>query len=126
MLWTILPIAVIAIFAVLVIRSYSKRMKQGCCGAGGDVEKTEKIKVRDKNKANYPHQAVLVVDGMVCGNCGQRVENALNVLEGTWAQADVSGKKVTVRRKQPIDEQLLRDTVNHIGPYTVMQVQAVS
>ena len=113
---------VIVLFAILVIKSYIKKLSSGCCGTGGD-EKTKKVKVRDKNKANYPFCSVLVVDGMVCGNCARTIENALNSLEGVWAEADVNAKQVEVRMKQQLDDQVLRDTVNHIGAYTVMDIR---
>lgn len=112
---------VLIVFAVLVIKGYMKRMTSGCCGTSGG-EKVEKIKVTDKDKSHYPYLAELTIDGMVCGNCAQRVENALNVLDGVWAKVDVSTKTATVRMKQPVEERVLRDTVNHIGGYTVMKV----
>ena len=53
MQYVIFGIILIA-FAVLVIKSYAKKLAAGCCGAGGDTAK--KVKVADKNKAHYPHR----------------------------------------------------------------------
>ena len=114
---------IIAVFAFFVIRSYSKKLSQGCCGAAGDTAKEEKIKVADKNKKHYPFCTVLTVDGMVCGACAQRVENALNSIGGVWASADVLNGKVTVRSKAKLSEQTLRNAVNNIGAYTVMKIE---
>ena len=50
---------VLIVFAVFVIKSYSKKLASGCCG-GGDTEK--KVKVADKNRAHYPYTALLTVD----------------------------------------------------------------
>lgn len=118
--YTILIIAII-VFAFLIIKSYVKRLKGECCGSGTS-EKINRIKISDRNKAHYPYIAILTIDGMVCSNCASKIENALNVLGGVWADADVNAKEVTVRMKQPIDEQLLRETVNSIGAYTVMKI----
>ena len=63
-----------------------------------------KIKVADKDKSHYPYEKTLVVDGMVCKNCSARVENALNSIDGVWAEADASSGRVTVRMKREIDD----------------------
>ena len=89
----LLAVAFIA-FVVLVIRSYKKKLVSGCCGASD--ESVKKNKVADKDKSHYPYEKTLVVDGMVCKNCSARVENALNSIDGVWAEADVSSGRVTV------------------------------
>lgn len=117
---TIVIVLVIALFAVLVIRGYLKKMNSGCCGTAG--EQVKRVKVKDRDKSHYPYVVRLDVDGMVCGNCGARIENELNALEGVWATADVGAKLVTVRMKQPLEDNVLRNTVNSIGGYTVMSI----
>jgi copper chaperone CopZ len=82
---------------IFSIKSYAKKLANGCCG-GGDVEK--KIKVKDKNKADYPFCVEIAVDGMTCGHCKTRVENALNSESGVWAEVDLKRKSVTVRMKE--------------------------
>lgn len=117
---TIIIVLVLIAIAVISVLSYVKKLRSGCCGASD--EKVKRVRVTDRDKSHYPFSAVLTVDGMVCGNCAARVENALNELEGVWASADVEHGTVTVRMKQQLEERLLRDTVNHIGGYTVMKV----
>ena len=117
---TIIIVLVLIAIAVISVLSYVKKLRSGCCGASD--EKVKRVRVTDRDKSHYSFSAVLTVDGMVCGNCAARVENALNELEGVWASADVEHGTVTVRMKQQLEERLLRDTVNHIGGYTVMKV----
>lgn len=119
--WMIVAAAVILLFAVAVIKSYMKKLSQGCCGAGGD-KKAAKIKVADRNRAHYPFKVILTVDGMVCSGCETRVENALNVLDGVWATADAGSGSVTVLLRAEPDEQALRRAVNSAGAYTVMKI----
>jgi len=104
----------------LAVRSYLKRLSRGCCGSGNG-ERLKKVPVQDRDRSHYPYLMCFTVDGMVCGNCASRVENALNSIDGVWAEADVSGKKVTILMKTQIPAQILRDTVNQIGGYTVLQ-----
>ena len=112
---------VLIVFAVLVIRTTSKKLAAGCCGAGGDTAK--KVKVADKNKAHYPYAATLTVDGMMCPACETRIENTLNVIDGVWAKASSSDGRVEVLMKTPVDEEVFRKAVNELGVYTLMKVE---
>ena len=118
---TVIIVLVLVAIAVLSVMSYVKKLRSGCCGASD--EKVKRVRVTDRDKSHYPYSVVLTVDGMVCGNCAARVENALNELEGVWASADVEHGTVMVRMKQSLEEQLLRSTVNQIGGYTVIKVE---
>lgn len=101
---------------------YVKRLRSGsCCGGGGETPE-KRVKVEDKNKAHYPYLATLKIDGMICSACARRVENALNRLDGVWAQVDLERREANVRMKQEPDEKKLRDTVLAAG-YTVMSVR---
>lgn len=111
---------VLIVFAVFVIKSYTKKLASGCCG-GGDAEK--KVKVADKNRAHYPYAATLTVDGMMCPACETRVENALNAIDGVWAKASSSDGRVEVLMKTPVDEDAFRKGVNELGVYTLMKAE---
>ena len=100
MQYVIFGIILIA-FAVLVIKSYAKKLAAGCCGAGGDTAK--KVKVADKNKAHYPYAATLTVD------------------DGVWAKANSGAGRVDVLMKAPVDEDTLRKAINDLGVYTLMK-----
>lgn len=119
---TVIIVLILVAIAVLSVMSYVKKLRSGCCGASD--EKVKRVRVADRDKSHYPYSVVLTVDGMVCGNCAARVENALNALDGVWASADVEHGTVAVRMKQAPEERLLRSTVNQIGGYTVMKVEA--
>lgn len=110
---------VFIVFAVLVIKSYSKKLASGCCGAGGDAAK--KIKVADRDKSHYPYAAELTVDGMMCSACETRVENSLNSIDGVWAKASAENGSVSVLMKQPVPDEELRRAVNELGVYTLMK-----
>ena len=69
----------------------------------------------DKNPAHYPYEVQLTIDGMTCGNCVNRVENALNELEGVWATADLMEGKAVVRMKQDIPLEELKQAVKSAG-----------
>jgi len=122
---TLLIIAVIAVLAGIGVRSMFKRVNQGCCTERDD-DHVEMVKVSDKNKAHYPHEAVLDVDGMTCSHCAARVENALNSRDRVWAKIDLSQKTADVRMKTKLEDSTLRKAVNDLGPYTVMKISWIS
>ena len=76
---------------------------------------------RERNKAHYPYTKILKIDGMSCGNCANRVENALNALDGVWASVDLGSQEALVRMKQPTDPELLKNAVRKQG-YTVIRI----
>ena len=85
----------------------------GCCGEHESAEK--KVTVSDRNKAHYPSAVLLQIGGMTCENCARKVENALNLLDGTWAVVSISGGSAKVLSKTPLDEAALREAVRGAG-----------
>ena len=116
---TIIICLVLLLIVIYTIKSYTKKLNQGCCG-GGDTP--TRNPVADKNASHYPYHCVLAIRGMTCDHCAARIENALNALDGTWATVHLKKNEAEVRTKQPLDENLLRRTVAAAG-YTVTEVR---
>ena len=115
----IVIIAVLVLIISAAIYSTIKRIRYGssCCGTREPADK--KIRVRDKNRANYPNRYTLSVDGMHCSNCARRIENAFNKTEGRWATADVGRKEVLLLSKLNETEDGLSEIVASAG-YTML------
>ena len=111
---------ILAVICIFSVKKYRKKLTSGCCGAGGEGT-VKKRRVSDRNKAHYPYTKILKIDGMSCGNCANRVENALNALEGVWASVDLGSQEALVRMKQPTDPELLKNAVRKQG-YTVIRI----
>ena len=77
--------------------------------------------LRFRDETHYPYTAVLTIDGMTCGHCAVRVENALNELNGVWAKVDLGGKTALVRMVQPLPEAVLRQAIRGAG-YTLLHI----
>ena len=60
-----------------------------------------------------------------CGNCACHVENALNSLEGVWAQADLEKGEALVRMKQEHGNNELKQAVKDAG-YVVYNIEESS
>ena len=104
--------AVLIVIAIIGIKSYAKKLTSGCCGASSQPS-VKKMKVKDKS--HYPYSRLLKVDGMSCGNCASHVENALNSLEGVWAQVDLEKGEALVRMKQEYGNNELKQAVKDAG-----------
>lgn len=117
---TIIILLILALVAGYGAYSYMKKLKKGggCCGEFEEAVK--KVKVRDRNKKNYPYKTVIKIDGMSCGNCAARVENALNALGDTLAEVQLGDRQATVYTKQPADPEKLRKAVSDAG-YTMLR-----
>ena len=113
--------AILVIIVAIAVYGTVRRIRYGssCCGEHDPADK--KIKVKDKNKANYPFSYSLKVDGMHCSNCALRVENSLNKSGFRWARADVGNKKVSLLSKRAEDENELRNIIAQTG-YTVLSI----
>ena len=115
-------IIVLIVAAIVVFGSinYIKKLKKGgdCCPE--HEEATKSIKVKDRDKSQYPYEAKLAIDGMSCNNCVRNVENALNALDGTWATVSLEDNMATVLLKNPPDIEKLSKAVADAG-YMVLK-----
>ena len=106
---------------ILAIAIYGtvRRIRHGssCCGEHEPAEK--KIKVKDRNRDNYPYEYILKIDGMHCSNCAVRIENALNRGGDRWARADLGKKQVSLLSKREETENDLGTVVASAG-YTLL------
>lgn len=119
---TVIVVVLLVLICAYAVYSYLHKLSRGggCCGERDAAPK--KVKVEDRDKSHYPHTVVIRVDGMTCGNCARRVENALNVLPGTWATVSLEAKNATVLLKEPPQEDILRQAVRDAG-YLALSVE---
>jgi copper chaperone CopZ len=118
-------ILILICLLVLALRHIINKAGTGgsCCSGGRKMEK--KVKVSDKNKANYPYIYKISIEGMVCAGCVRNVENAINSADGLWARVDLENKEVTVRAKREMSrEDFIRIFAS--TSYTPVDVQQVN
>ena len=118
---SVIILLVLAVICGYGVYSYVHHLRcgGGCCGEREAPDR--KVKVGDKNKSHYPYTLYLKVDGMTCGNCVRRVENALNRLDGVWASVEMDRHMATVHMKESLSEETLKKAVKDAG-YLVLQV----
>ena len=109
---TILVICILLLIVVGAVISSAKHFKGegGCCGGGGSVKIKNVVAVK-----------TIYIEGMHCGNCSARVQNALNSLENVNAKVDLKKQKAVVKLgRETTDDELIR-CVEKAG-YTVKNI----
>ena len=116
--WIVL--GVLAVACVIAVVSFVKRMKSGCCGAGGDP--VEKIRTDTKNPADYPFQYTITIEGMTCKNCAVRIENKFNQTDGYLAKVNLHKNSALIRSKTDVTDGDLKSIVARAG-YHITSIQ---
>ncbi len=118
-------IAVLAALCGYGAYSYVHKLRHGggCCGEHEAAPK--RVRVEDRDRRHYPYTVLIRVDGMTCGNCARRVENALNRLPGTWAEVDLGERQARVLLKEPPQKDVLDQAVRDAGylPLSVTEAE---
>ena len=121
-----LPTIVIALITAIIIGAaviaVCKNKKKGCCSSDGSEKR---IKVADRNPANYPYVVRMTIAGMTCSHCRLKVENELNAKGTIWAEADLRDGTALVRMKESLPDDTLRRIVSRAG-FTVVGIEKIS
>lgn len=119
---TIIVTAILTVVIGFAFFGVLKRIKYGssCCGEKDALP--PRVKVKDKNKKNYPFRYLLSVDGMHCSGCVRKIEIEFNSHEGMLAKASVEKKEVSLISKAPIDEKTAGMIVSKAG-FTMLSIK---
>ncbi len=112
-------IVIVAVDIYFIVRRV--RFGSSCCGTKTPPDK--KVRVKDRNKTNYPYEYVLKVGGMHCSNCARRIENAFNSTDGRWARANIENSEVNLLSKHEETQQDLEGVVSAAG-YVMISYKA--
>ena len=116
---TIIVVAILIIILVLALRSSITHLtgQGGCCGGGGEL-KAEKKRLSGPIVARRQ----IVIEGMHCENCKNRVELCLNQLDGVFAKVNLKKQTATVSMNRLVADSQLRLCVENAG-YTVVRIE---
>lgn len=104
-------IAILAVCIVVGIFSSIKHFKGegGCCGGGSGS-------LREKKKLDAPQigEIVFQVEGMHCENCQNRIERAINKLDGVACTVNIKKKTATIVYSKEVDETELKNIIEDL------------
>ena len=113
----IIIIAIIAVVFFIGLRATKKHMKGegSCCGGGSSLP-------RQNKKLNHvAGKKIVVIEGMTCEHCQNRVERAINEIAGASAKVNLRKKEAIVSYENEIQEEEIRQVVEKAG-YTVVEI----
>ncbi|MCJ7836188.1 heavy-metal-associated domain-containing protein [Cuneatibacter sp. NSJ-177] len=110
---TVIICAALVLICVFSVRSYLKKMKHGCCGAGGYDEK--KIRPKDRELSHYSYARRIQIEGMSCKNCAIRIANAFHERDGFYAEVNQKEGFALVRMKKRVSDEELRKIIAQAG-----------
>ncbi len=116
-------IIIIAVLAVIIILAIAPTVRHfrgegACCGGGGGT-------VRERKELDSPKigEKRMRIEGMHCDNCRNRVERAVNRLDGASCRVDLKRKLAVVSYSREITDEELKKAVEDAG-YTVVTIEA--
>lgn len=115
----IIIIGVVVILILVGIRSGIKHFKGegGCCGGGSSTVKKKRKKLK-----NVIAQKTVAIEGMTCDHCKNRVENAINGMEGVAAKVNLKKKEAIVSLEKDINDEEIRKVIEKAG-YKVVEIR---
>lgn len=114
----IIIIGIVLVVVAIGVRSTIKHFKgeSSCCGGGSSVKpKKKKLKSVIATK-------IMIVEGMTCDHCKNRVERFINDIDGAAARVNLKKKEVTVSLAKEISEEELCNAVQKAG-YEVVSIR---
>lgn len=112
-------IIVVILAAVMLngIRSGMKHFKGegGCCGGGSTAVPKKKLKKIIATKT-------VIIEGMSCEHCKNRVEQRINEIDGAAARVNLKKKQATVSLAKDVSDEQLRAVIEKAG-YEVIEIR---
>lgn len=113
----IIIIGILLVVVVIALRSTLKHFKGegGCCGGGSEV------KIKKKKLKQVVQKRTLLIEGMHCENCKNRVESRLNELDGVSASVNLKTKTAVVSMEKEVSDEKLQQVISKAG-YEVIKI----
>lgn len=110
-------IGIIAVLVVVGIGSGVKHFKGegGCCGGGSTV------KPRKKKLQKVIAKKTVIIEGMTCEHCKNRVEKSINEIDGAAAKVNLGRKEAIVSLDKEISDDVIRAAIEKAG-YKVIEI----
>lgn len=113
---------ILVIICIYSIKSYTKKLSNGCCG--GESDPVQSIKPQDENKKNYSYCKKVYIEGMTCQNCQRRIENAFNQKDGCYMDIHLRKNVGMLYSKTSLSDEDIKDTIRAMG-YEATQIEDI-
>lgn len=111
-------IGIIGILFLIGIRSSIKHFKGegGCCGGGAPARR------QHKRLKHVTVKKTVIIEGMTCDHCKNRVEKSINAINGAAAKVNLKKKEAIVSLETDVSNEQLRTAIENAG-YRVVEIR---
>lgn len=115
----VIIIGIIVVLLLLGIRSSIKHFKGegGCCGGGDSTVKKQKKKLK-----NVIARKIVIIEGMTCDHCKNRVEKSINDMDGAAAKVNLGKKEAIVSLEKDVSDEQIKTAIEKAG-YKVVEIR---
>lgn len=114
----IIIIMILLIIIAAAVRPTIKHFKGegGCCGGGSTVKK------KQKKLENVIARKIVLVEGMTCEHCKDRVERSIDAIDGAAGKVKLKKKQLIVSMEKEVSDEQICAAVEKAG-YKVVSIQ---
>lgn len=112
----IIGILLVAVVIGVIYTVKHFKGESSCCGGGSSV------KVKKKKLKNVIARKTVMIEGMTCDHCKNRVERVLNEMEGVAGKVNLSKKQALVSMEREVSDEELKAVVEKAG-YKVVEIR---
>lgn len=115
----IIILGIITVLVLIGVRSSIKhfRGEGGCCGGSSTPVKKQRKKLK-----NVKAKKTVIVGGMTCEHCRNRVEKCINEIDGAAAKVNLNKKEAVVSMEKEISDEIIRAAIEKAG-YEVVEIR---
>ena len=115
----VIIIGIIVVLIVIGIYSGMKHFKGegGCCGGG-----SSSVKKQHKKLKKVIAKKTVIIEGMTCEHCKNRVEKSINDIDGAAAKVNLGRKEAVVSLEKEISDEVICAAVEKAG-YKVIEIR---
>ena len=108
----IIIVAIIGIAVSMIV----KRPKGGCCGGG-----SAPVPVKEKKLSKVVAKRTVKIEGMTCEHCKNRIEKAVNAVDGMAAVVSLNKGQAVVSLEKEVDDATIKAIIEDAG-YQVIEI----
>lgn len=115
----VIIIGILVVLVLVGLRSGKKHFKGegGCCGGGSAPVKKQKKKLQ-----KVTAQKTVIIEGMTCEHCKNRVEKCINDIDGAAAKVNLKKKEAIVSLEKDVEDEQIRAAIEKAG-YQVKEIR---
>ncbi|WP_290772271.1 heavy metal-associated domain-containing protein [Anaerofustis sp.] len=103
---------ILVLIGIITIKTQTKRL---IIKYNTNTENMRKIEVQNKDTTDYLYEKKLSVKGIESHHNAEKIEEAINSINGVWAKVDLNNDKINILLKENISNEIITDKIKELG-----------